>query len=804
MSSRRPRFNARSNAVREFASRYIVSPFKWFSPRTRYRVGFMLLIITTTLLLINTRSRVSIEPYKLGDVVVRTVIAPADIEGVDVTETERQRAAARQAILPVFRFDPTVGEKAAAEFRAAWEDLQKQTDPKNANASANAEPKWNGQGSPEAARAIISERFDPNALSRITQLLRTTAEGYVYDDRDAEQLKGEVALINAQSPNIQATVKIPHENMRSLSVVLQDFHSKLSRLPGWSQEQIAALASATVPLIKPNLVYDAAATDNMREEAARKVPPSIISLKRNQVVAREGDTINEHTLAQLAAIRAYGRTVRRASHIIGLFFIVAALYWIAWKFTEHRGTVKNLALSSRRAFSLIGSAILVETLLMRVGFLLSDSIASKNVRPPLDDPTIWNFAIPFASAALLVALLLDTQLALITGLITALFAGLISPESVPMSLYAMISSAAAVYGIRRYRERQSVTLGGLIVGGVSALMAVALLAFAQQPLKLNTILLAVGCGLLGGLLTAVFTAGELPVYESGFGILTDVKLLELSNADLPVLGQLALRAPGTNQHSHAVGQLAEEACRAVGANPLLARIGALYHDIGKLAAPHMFVENQMGDNPHDRLRPTNSARIIVSHVTYGQKLAKELGLPKRISDFIPQHHGTRTLHFFLRKAQAQAADGEEVNEQEFRYPGPKPQFKEAAIMMLADSCEAAARSLARPDPENVRSIVNKIVDAIISDGQLDECDLTLREITAIRESIITSLVAIYHARIDYPGFNPPQMTGSLPPLPQAEIDAEERGVSYNRTAEIPINRAGEVEDEAIERKTVKR
>jgi hypothetical protein len=291
----------------------------------------------------------------------------------------------------------------------------------------------------------------------------------------------------------------------------------------------------------------------------------------------------------------------------------------------------------------------------------------------------------------------------------------------------------------------------------------------------------------------------LPATESLFGILTDVKLLELSNADLPVLGQLALRAPGTNQHSHAVGQLAEEACRAVGANPLLARIGALYHDIGKTAAPEMFVENQQGKNPHDRLRPTQSARIITSHVTYGLKLAKEIRLPRQISDFIPQHHGTRTLHFFLRKAQAEAADGEIIDEAEFRYPGPKPQFKEAAIMMLADSCEAAARSLARPDPENIRTIVNKIVDAIISDGQLDECDLTLRELTTIRESIISSLTAIYHARIDYPGFNPP-MTGPLPPLPSPHLDTEERGVSYSKPSEIPINKGGEVEDEAITRK----
>jgi putative nucleotidyltransferase with HDIG domain len=423
---------------------------------------------------------------------------------------------------------------------------------------------------------------------------------------------------------------------------------------------------------------------------------------------------------------------------------------------------------------------------------------------PFTDPSIWNFAIPFAAGALLVAMLVDTQLAFLTGIVSALFAGVLAPTGMQNALYAMVSCSAAVYGIGRYRERQSVTLAGLLIGGVNILMAFALIAYSEQPISLNTIWLALLCGLAGGLLTAVFTAGGLPVNESFFGILTDVKLLELSNADLPVLGQLALRAPGTNQHSHAVGQLAEDACRAVGANPLLARIGALYHDIGKLAAPEYFVENQQGENPHDRLRPHQSAKIITSHVTYGSRLAKEIGLPKKIADFIPQHHGTRTLHYFLRKAQAQAKPDETIDENEFRYPGPKPQFKEAAIMMLADSCEAAARSLARPDPENIRSIVNKIVDAIISDGQLDECDITLQEITIIREAMISALTAIYHARVDYPGFNPPTMTGPLPPLPPADIDSEERGISYRKPSEIPISRGGEVEDEAVPRKVGKR
>src|SRR5687767_9589920 len=301
---------------------------------------------------------------------------------------------------------------------------------------------------------------------------------------------------------------------------------------------------------------------------------------------------------------------------------------------------------------------------MKIGFIFGESVAAR-MQAPFNDPVIWNFAIPFAAAALLVAMLVDTQLAFLTGIITALFAGILAPTGMPKALFAMVSCSAAIYGIGRYRERQSVTLAGVLVGGVNAVMALALLAYAEHPFTFRTVLMAIGCGIAGGLLTAVFAAGGLPINESLFGILTDVKLLELSNADLPALGPLALRAPGTNQHSHAVGQLAEAACRKVGANGLLARIGALYHAIGKTAAPEHFVENQSGKNPHDRLKPEQSAKIIISHVTYGTKLAKEMGLPARIVDFIPQHHGTRTLHYFLKKAQSEAKEGEEVAENDF-------------------------------------------------------------------------------------------------------------------------------------------
>ena len=481
---------------------------------------------------------------------------------------------------------------------------------------------------------------------------------------------------------------------------------------------------------------------------------------------------------------------------VGVLVLVLASYFIVWRFVDYRTKVVDLFISKRRAFALVGSAILVETALMRLGFIVASGLAAQSTRAPLNDPVVWSFAIPFAAASLLVTMLLDRQLGLFTGVVASGFVALLAPNEIQATLYALISCSAAAYGIRQYRERQSVTLAGLVVAGVNCLTALALTLFARS-LTITGGLVTAGTAIGGGLLTIIFAAGGVPINESLFGILTDMRLLELSNADLPLLSQLALRAPGTNQHSHAVGQLAEDACRAIGANILLARVGSLYHDIGKVAAPDHFVENQMGSNPHDRLRPTTSAKIITSHVSYGLRLAKEIGLPQQVADFIPQHHGTRTLHFFLRKAQQQATNGEVINEADFRYPGPKPQFKETAILMLADSCEAAARSLARPDPESIRAIVARIFDAILTDGQLDESNLTLRELTGIREALINSLTAIYHPRIDYPGFNVPQM-------PIDPVERNVTGVTYETPADVPINPSGEVEDEAITRSADRR
>jgi putative nucleotidyltransferase with HDIG domain len=768
----RPRFKTRSTQARDKLLAYAIRPFLVFQPRTRFWIGCAILVTLTTLLLITNYSTGFNDTYKEGEVLGRDIVAPADVSAVDEGETERKRVAARESARPVFNLDSSRAETSVQSLRADWDDLSEQIAPNN--------------------------NFTEADLDRLASIIRDIGSRNIYDDSDADRLKQDVVLVDPRNPAGQVIVPAPRTSMISLSAARQNLEFRIQNLQGWTPPQKTALVAAMKPLLRPNVVLDQAATAAARETEASQVKPVAITLKRNQMVGRQGDTITPAMLSQIDAIKGTGRESMRWSNLLGLFVVVIAVYWAAWKFAEHKRS-SALNISKQKAFALVGSAIVVQTALMKVGFTFGDSVAAR-MQAPLNDPAIWNFAIPFAAASLLVAMLIDTQLAFLTGMITAIFAGMLAPGGMQKALFAMVSCSAAIYGIGRYRERQSVTLAGLLVGAVNAVMAVALIGYSGQSLTFKTFLLALGCGMAGGLLTAVFTAGGLPINESLFGILTDVKLLELSNADLPVLGQLALRAPGTNQHSHAVGQLAEDACRAVGANPLLARIGALYHDIGKLAAPEYFVENQQGDNPHDRLRPYQSAKIITSHVTYGARLAKEIGLPRQIADFIPQHHGTRTLHYFLRKAQAQAKPNETVDEADFRYPGPKPQFKEAAIMMLADSCEAAARSLARPDPENIRAIVVKIVDAIISDGQLDECDVTLQELTTIREAMISALTAIYHARIDYPGFNPPP-TG---PLPAANLDSEERGVSYSKPSEVPISLGGEVEDEALPRKVSQR
>ena len=785
---------------RKNAADKLTAPWRELSDGRRFWLGFVLLCLVTTLLIQNPLWRVSGEQtYKEGDIARESIISPADIYFVDDAETERVRQTARESVTPIFAFEPRRSDEAVQNFRSAWETLQRRSKPANGQGNSNTknEAAWNGAGGPGLGKIFTDRTFSSNELEAVSRVLKENASGDIYGDQDRQFLENEISIVDRQKPMDPRQAMKPLLTMTPLSEARENLRRGLGQIPSLSPKEVEAFYAALSPLIQPSIIYDGPATENARSAVAEGVPPVTVSLKRTQKIADEGDIVTPQMLSQIAAIQNYSSSTRKLNRFFGLLVMISALFWGAWKFIEHRGLAPRLSLSEYKTFALFGFIVISQTLIVSIFFRIAEFTASQNVRAPLSDPSLWAFATPFAFGSLLMTLLADRRTALFTGIFNAIIAGLLAPRGLEFAIFAAIASSVAVYGIGRYRSRQTVTTAGALVGVASALLSVAVIAYTQQPFILNTILLAMACGLASGIITASVTAVFLPICENLFGILTDVKLLELSNADLPALGQLALRAPGTNQHSHAVGQLAEEACRVVGGNALLARIGALYHDIGKTAAPEHFVENQSGKNPHDRLKPAQSAKIIISHVTYGTKLAREMGLPQRIIDFIPQHHGTRTLHYFLKKAQAQARPDEEVSENDYRYPGPKPQFREAAIMMIADSCEAAARSLAEPTPENIRFIVTKIVDAIVADDQLDECDLTLRELTQIREAMIRSLVAIYHSRVDYPGYVPPT-SGQFK---AADGEAIMTGRHYDDPKDVPVSPGGEIEDEALPNET---
>ena len=786
--------------IRDKGLEILSYPFKRLSNDQKFWIGFCLLCITTTFLINNPFWKTVAAHYVEGDIARESIISPADITVVDEKETDQLRKLAGENIKPIFIYQPSSINAAIMNFRLAWGKIQTAPTNKNSNSKVNSPGgqvvrEWEGSGGKELGKVFSSRRFSTNEINSVISVLQTNSGGLIYDDKDRPFLQEDVSLIDRLKPNNETIVSRAESTWMPLSEARKKITDGLNVMNNLSRDEVKAFEKALSPLIQPNVIYDSAATIQARQGMISSVEPIQISLKRNKVIVREGDTITAKTLSEIAAIETYTKTTRQWNRFFGLLLLVSALFWIAWKFIQHRGYVSRLDLSEEKTFALFGFIVLIQTTIVSIAFRLAEFTALQNVNAPWDDPTLWALALPFAFSSLLMTLLADRRTALFTGLFCSLFAGLLAPRGLEFTIYATISSAVAIYGIGRYRSRQSITIAGALVGIVNTITAIALLAYTQKPFILGTLLLAIGCGLISGLVTAATTAVFLPICETLFGILTDVKLLELSNSDLPVLGRLALHAPGTNQHSHAVGQLAEEACRKVGGNGLLSRIGALYHDIGKTTAPEHFVENQLHGNPHDKLKPAQSAKIIISHVTYGTKLAKEMGLPSRIVDFIPQHHGTRTLHYFLTKAKDEAGKGEEIHERDFRYPGPKPQFKESAIMMIADSCEAAARSLSEPTQENIRFIVTKIIDAILADDQLGECDLTLRELTQIRESMIKSLISIYHSRVDYPGYTPPSK--SVQNIVPKDLDEGKRGARYANPSDIPISKGGEIEDEAV-------
>jgi len=364
------------------------------------------------------------------------------------------------------------------------------------------------------------------------------------------------------------------------------------------------------------------------------------------------------------------------------------------------------------------------------------------------------FLLPTAMVAMLVYLLVNERAAYISNFVSAAYAGIIFQEGYTLvfqmeaSLYILFGGVAGIFAMQRMQTNSQILRSSLIVSSINTVFIIFYLLMTKASYDITDILFYVGAAVFSGILSGAMTIGILPFFESFFGILSSMRLIELSNPNHPLLKKILTETPGTYHHSLMVANLAEAACEVIGANGLLARVGCYYHDIGKTNRPGFFIENQVnGYNPHDSLPPEASRDIIIAHAVDGAKILRKHKLPKEIVDVAAQHHGTSLLKFFYIKDKE---TNDKVEEEEYRYPGPKPQTKEVAIISVADSVEAAVRSMKEPNADKIKKLIQAIIKEKLLDGQFDECDLSLKEIKKMEESFCTTMNGTFHSRIEYP------------------------------------------------------
>jgi hypothetical protein len=390
--------------------------------------------------------------------------------------------------------------------------------------------------------------------------------------------------------------------------------------------------------------------------------------------------------------------------------------------------------------------------LLLVGTLLNKSLLVMGEHLARNLPEVglnMVYVLPLGLAAIFAAMFLGLETGVGVAFLGATFTALMVERPFPLFIYFVTAGLVAVWGVKNCRRRNALIRAGLAISLVNMCLLGAF-KLLEYPFALKDLFIGEVFAFAGGLLTGILALGLTPIMEAGFRYSSNIRLLELLNLDQPILRELMLVAPGTYHHSLVVGQMVEAAAETIGANPMLAKAAAYYHDVGKVKKPIYFVENQIGENKHEKLAPSMSGLILIAHVKDGVELARKHQLGEAIADIIRQHHGTSFISYFYHKAKAQAANPQQVNINDYRYPGPRPQTKEAGLVLLADQVEAASKTLTEPTPARIQGMVQKIINNVFADGQLDECELTLKDLHHIAKSFNKILSGIFHQRIHYP------------------------------------------------------
>ncbi|MCX8161128.1 MAG: HDIG domain-containing protein [Candidatus Saccharicenans sp.] len=694
----------------------------------------------------------SIQP---GEIASKDIISPLEITVEDSQATERRREQAESTIPPVYFYNQKITSVTQEKIRhffesgRAWQnstpalglkDLQK-------NLSENLgldidESTLNNLARlrfPQELEQLLAEILAP-VLSREIILSRSLLS-------HGEPEKG-LLVVRGKEENLVKAAEIL--DLREARAQLVSEINSLE-LPARTRNLLKTLAPA---FLAPTINYDAPETEIRRLKARNQVEPVYYTIKKGKVIIRKGDEATPEVIRQIAIInQKIGSQPHWLINFAGLLVLYSIIFFFIWNFIVYvTGDEKQL-----RLLQMMGLTLFLGFLAYKASLFIAEALgASVSVINVGKEALI--FGIPFQFGTFIFALLTKSEIAVIYCVINSLLAGYLLNGDYFLVLFVLLGGIAAIYGLRYYlaSSRSSILKTGLMVLAPFQVIMVLIFHLVRQTFAdLTGLATELFSAIFGGLISAAIAFVLIPVFETIFGFITATKLHELTNSDLPIFRQLALEAPGTYHHSLIVATLAEKAAEKINANAMLVKAGGLYHDIGKVKRPEYFSENQTSPfDVHRELTPSLSTLVIVNHVKDGIDLARKLKLPRQVADLIAQHHGTSIVRYFFQKAK-EKYDPElhKIEAEDYRYQGPTPKSKEAGLLLLADSVEAAARSLRSPTRQNLKRVITEIFNAHLQDGQLDDCGFSLKDLRVIANSFLITLDAIYHPRPKYPGFD---------------------------------------------------
>jgi len=686
-------------------SGHFINRLRRFWPRTgplSTSVGKRVVLGIIVIILAGIPLAVRVVPLGLqeGKPAPRTFRAPRSVQYVDESATQALREAAADAVGPVYRFD----QDAQSEARRGIVELF------SAVSSVRASYSDDTTMQVEVLGRGYASQLDTATVRAIVALPDDSLETAAHN---TEGLVSSILSGRIQEGDLQAA---------------RDQLAQSADLIPFTLAERYVVISVGNEFIQPTVTVDEAATERARTEAIERVAPVVTYVQEGENIVEKGDVVTSRDIELVRTLGGLEQGTDAASVIAGVVLMSVLIAFSGWYWAAF-----HEALWSR-----MRDLVLLSTLLL--GMMYATRLTS------LLAPEISPYLMPVPLVGILGTLLVGPRPAVLVTLMSTVAALLLGFAGGAQAVAALVSSVAGIVLTSRLRRRSDMfTVGALVMLVLGVVSFGASLASGNE---LADSLISGGYGVIGGLVTAVLMVGSLPFFESIFGISTDVTLLELGSPSHPLLRRLMTEAPGTYSHSVMTANVAETAAESIGANPLLARAGAYFHDIGKVRRPAFFVENQAGGtNPHDRTSPSLSARIITAHVREGVELAEEYKLPQEVVDIVREHHGTTVVSYFYDKA---SKKGGPVVEADYRYDGRRPHTPEAALVMLADSAEAAVRTLEDPTPDRIEEMVRRIVRNKIADRQLDESALTLKDIETATMVYTRMLSSVYHPRVEYP------------------------------------------------------